>query len=395
MNVLLVGKDWNTPRAGGLDRYFVDMTHYLKRAGARPVALVNEVGAAAGPHVHSFGGSGKSLISRWTAVRRSVSSLFCEHRFDLVNLHFALYAFPLMGRLRPDLPVICHFHGPWAAESHVEQLEQTSWQYLRARMEFQAKRFMEQNVYSRCDRFIVLSSAFQQVLHQQYRISLDRIEVIPGGVDIDRFRPAVPKTEARLRLGWPEDRPLIVAVRRLARRMGLENLIDAMEAVRRRCPDVLLIIGGRGHLENELRQRIRERDLERHVRLAGFIPDEDLPLAYRAADFSVVPTVALEGFGLVITESLACGTPALGTPIGGIPEILRPFDERLVFESHEPGALADRIAAVLTQRLALPDEAACRHYAVSHFAWEQITRQVMAVFAAARGSAADAARVVS
>jgi glycosyltransferase involved in cell wall biosynthesis len=188
---------------------------------------------------------------------------------------------------------------------------------------------------------------------------------------------------------------VIVAVRRLVRRMGLENLIDAMAFVHRQSPDALLLIGGKGPLEGELRRRIQERNLEQHARLIGFIPDHQLPLAYRAADFSVVPTAALEGFGMIITESLACGTPCIGTDVGGIPEILRPFSESLLFESPRASGLADRINAVLQGRITLPDEQACRAYAVSRFAWSRVTQQVLAVFRETQGGVVHEASALS
>ena len=62
------------------------------------------------------------------------------------------------------------------------------------------------------------------------------------------------------------------------------------------------------------------------MRLLGFVAEEDLPWLYRACDISIVPSVALEGFGLPTIESLAAGTPVLVTPIGGLPETVSELD---------------------------------------------------------------------
>lgn len=395
MNLFMVGKNWNTPRGGGLDRYFVDLSHHLEAAGANPLAMVHEVGAEGAAYVHAFGRAGDTLPARWLGARRTARRLMLTHPVDLVNLHFALYALPMLDTLKADLPVVCNFHGPWAAESQVEEERRTAQQQAATWLRYRVKWLIEAAVYRRAARFIVLSSAFRQILHREYGVPLERISVIPGGVDTRRFQPAGTRAEARRLLGWPQDRPIVLAVRRLARRMGLEHLVDAIDLVRRRHPDVLLLIGGRGILEAELRRRIAERNLEQHVRLAGFIADEQLPLAYRAADFSVVPTVALEGFGLIIIESLACGTPCLGTPVGGIPEVLGPFDPSLLVESTGAAALADRMETILSGRTVLPSEQACRAYTMERFAWERVTQQVLRVFDETRGGVYREAGAVS
>jgi glycosyltransferase involved in cell wall biosynthesis len=165
--------------------------------------------------------------------------------------------------------------------------------------------------------------------------------------------------------------------------MGLENLIAAMDKVRRQYPDVLLLIAGKGSLAETLQAQIEELGLTEQVRLLGFVSDQDLGLAYRAADFSVVPTVAWEGFGLIVIESLAAGTPVLGTPIGGIPEILRPFSEDLVFEGTSLEQLAQGIIEALSGQRQLPSSKACEAYIREHYAWPAIAQRMKSVYQAA------------
>ena len=174
-----------------------------------------------------------------------------------------------------------------------------------------------------------------------------QIRLIPGGTDLERFHPATDRAAARQRLGLPAGQALLLSVRRLAPRMGLDNLVRSMPAVVARRPDVLLLIGGKGPERERLERLVAELGLEDHVRLLGFIADDDLAAYYQAADAFVLPTLALEGFGLVTTESLACGTPVLGTPVGATPEILRRLDARLVLPGTGPEALAEGITAFL------------------------------------------------
>ena len=105
-------------------------------------------------------------------------------------------------------------------------------------------------------------------------------------------------------------------------------------------PDLLVLVAGSGPLAAEL--KARAAGLEDHLQFLGFLPDEHLPVAYRAADLSVVPSVALEGFGLIVAESLAAGTPALVTAVGGLPETLEGLAPQCVMPETGPGPLGLR-----------------------------------------------------
>jgi glycogen synthase len=267
-----------------------------------------------------------------------------------------------------------HFHGSWAAESGVEGSSALS---VRMRAE------IERAVYRRADRLIVLSRAFGDELVQGYGVDARRVRVVPGGVDVARFAAAPEQGVARLVLGWPKDRPIVLCVRRLVRRMGLEHLIDAVVTLRREVPEVLVVIAGRGPLETELRERIADTGLQDHVRLLGSIPDDLLPAAYGAADLTVVPTVALEGFGLIAVESLAAGTPVLVTPVGGLPEVVAGLDRGLILDGTGVEPLARGLSEALRGARPLPAPETCRAYVESHFSWPLVARRVRDVYAEA------------
>jgi glycosyltransferase involved in cell wall biosynthesis len=163
--------------------------------------------------------------------------------------------------------------------------------------------------------------------------------------------------------------------------MGLENLIMAVNEVRKIVPEVLLLIAGRGPLSTELATLVQSLSLENNVRFLGFLADEDLPLAYRAAELTIVPTVALEGFGLVVVESLAAGTPALVTPVAGLPEIVDGLSPNLVLAGSDIGPLAEGLKSALTGALNLPSPRTCQAYVRSHYDWSVIADRVREVYA--------------
>jgi glycosyltransferase involved in cell wall biosynthesis len=230
------------------------------------------------------------------------------------------------------------------------------------------------------DRFIVLSEPFRQILSTFYGADESKIRVVPGGVDVDRFKVSRSKAESREQMGWPTDRPVILSIRRLVQRVGLLEMIEAMPHVRRHVSEVCLLIAGKGPLAKDLEARIQSLGLEGHVKLLGFIPDEDLPTAYRAADLSVVPTQELEGFGLVAVESLAAGTPVLVTPVGGLPEVVRGLSSDLIMEGKSVDVIGEHLVAALRGSLHLPDSATCQRFAASHYDWSNIVEKVRSVY---------------
>jgi glycogen(starch) synthase len=369
--ILQVGMGWFAEEPGGLNRMYAGLLRSLEEQGIAVKGLVaGSAAAGVPPSLAFFERREKPAMRRLSSARRSFCMALRGGSVEIVAAHFALYALPLLDLLR-NRRFIFHFHGPWADEARAE-----GERALSATL----KRTVEWLVYRRADCLIALSSAFADILGRKYGIARDRIFVVPGGVDAARYAVRESRREARERLTLPLDRPLVVSVRRLIRRVGLEGLIEAMVEVRRRAPDALLLVAGRGTLDRELRARIAARHLEDHVRLLGFVADEDLPVLYRACDLSIVPSVALEGFGLSTVESLAAGTPVLVTPVGGLPETVRGLDSSLVLPDSSPSTLADALSHALRAPGGLPSPESCARYAREHFDWPVIARQVLAVY---------------
>lgn len=162
--------------------------------------------------------------------------------------------------------------------------------------------------------------------------------------------------------------------------MGLDRLIAAMPEVVRAVPDVLLLIAGRGRQEAALRAQVAALGLAAHVRLLGFLPDRDLPLAYRAAEINVVPTLAMEGFGLTAAEAMAAGTPSMVAPVGALPEVVGALSPELIFRGNTPADIAAGLIGALRGAPALPEAAACRAYARARFGTARAAAAVAAVY---------------
>lgn len=370
---LQLGLGWFPETPGGLERFYFELLKALPAVGVETFGSVIGGSMAANDtcgRVSAFASPASSLPARLMAARAAVRDAICRHRPDLAVSHFALYTFPALGRLK-DLPLVIHFQGPWAAESRAEGA---------GRVSYFGKRMLERAVYRRADRLICLSAAFGDILARDYGISPDRIRVVPAAVDVDRFDISETREEARRNLAWPTDRPIVFCVRRLVRRMGLENLVEAAALLRAERPDALILIAGRGAMTEVLRSQISAAGLQDSVKLLGFVPDSDLPRAYRAADLTIVPSVSLEGFGLVAAESLAAGTPSMVTPVGGLPDVVSGLGTQWVLPGTSARELADGMAAFLKGRLAACSAKECADYARNHFGWQIIGHRVRGVY---------------
>ena len=217
---------------------------------------------------------------------------------------------------------------------------------------------------------LVLSEFSRQVLARTHGSLRVPVVTIAGGVDLERFRPPADRVCVRERLGLGAGGALLLTVRDLQPRMGLDTLLRAVAALRAR-QEVTCVIGGSGALRPALERLAAELELGEVVRFTGHIPEAVLPLFYQAADLFVLPTRVLEGFGLVTVEALASGTPVVATPVGATPEILTPLDPRLLAADGSAPALSAALATALPLSTDAGFRRRCREYAERRYSWER------------------------
>jgi glycosyltransferase involved in cell wall biosynthesis len=353
MEVLLLTNAVTPDKLGGSYRYARELADELATRGVDVTVLTKRLDRDHPPVERTAAGA---LISRFevpSKARRSYAASYPlavasavllalrQHPNALVHAHYPVPALPVALARRPFLYT---FQAPVHRELLSERQGTYALPAIANRPAVAAVRAAERLIAKRASRVVVLSEFTRGELALLDRRASQEATLIPGGIDLERFRPAVRATHA-----WPA----LFTARRLTPRTGIRELIAAMPSIVAEFPDATLAIAGSGESQASLNDQIDALGLAASTTLLGRIPEDQLVGRYQQADLVVLPTQELEGFGLTTAEALACGTPVLGTPAGATPEILRPVDSALLSGGSDPGQIAQAAIALLSDRARL------------------------------------------
>lgn len=386
MNLTLVTSYLYPDSFGGINTYVHELANEFARSGHK-VAVIGPgaPGCASSQdlplyRIHRFPSTeGRWAVRNFLTLRnfrkaaKQVAQDFAIDRWFSNDLFSGLAVQRWIGDHPAHWTAVCH--SLQSAETSIQNSMRSAEQAPFVSMYCAILRRLERELYQRAEDLVVLSSYTEEEVLGNLKITRP-VTVIPGGVDLERFYSVSKQEKAaiRNRLGIPAGRPCLLTIRRLERRMGLFLLLDALGALRSSGVDFFAVIGGIGTLAGELAEYRDQRSLKDRVRLEGRIQPTDLPDYYRAADLFVLPTEALEGFGLIIPEAMACGCPVVGTPVGNIPNLLRPISADLVSKDVSAAGLAATIFHVLqTQNGDLGVKVA--QYAKERFGWHEVVDQ--------------------
>ncbi len=318
------------------------------------------------------------LVSTISNARALFTKLHKACKYDYIHFHQPFTAFGVLkSNLSKNIKKIytCHSLSFEEFKSRTTQPKGLIGKSLFS-MNVQMRKWIEKKVLRSSNKIVVLSQFTQDKLWKAYKIPSQKVTIIPGGIDLKRFYPAMDKISIRKKLNIPQEKTVLFTVRNLVQRMGLENLITAMKKVSKTASDIYLVIGGHGPLKDDLITLTHQFGLEEQIEFTGFIPDDDLSDYYRMADLFVLPTKELEGFGLVTLEAMASGVPVVGTPVGGTLEILGKFDSDFIFKDTTAESMAELIVEKYQIIKKNPDGWAemskkCRKFVEDNYPWEK------------------------
>jgi teichuronic acid biosynthesis glycosyltransferase TuaC len=228
------------------------------------------------------------------------------------------------------------------------------------------------------DRIIAVSNATKR-----YVLSLGadpaRTSVIHNGVDINRFKPSdQARAKVRKKLGIPDTATVVLTVRRLVYKNGIDTLIESAQVALKQNPNLVFLAVGTGPDRDAVQTRIRQLGIANRFRLAGFVPDADLPAYYNAADLFVLPSKSGEGLPLVALEAISTGLPVIATKVGGIAEVIAEGNGTLV-PPDEPEQMAKEILEFSKTDLSAV-KASVRTIAEGTFNWETNVKSLMEIY---------------
>ncbi len=373
MRILVATDQWFPDRMGGVARVATDTARGWARLGHEVVVLAPRHDGM-GEETNEDGVIVKRVLARnrlpqtLTDPRatRAAAAQLAGTGFDVVVGHSCTSAFGVLDA-GLDAPLVYVFHASAADEARdLRTRLRPGRDWVSAALLEGPLRRQTEKAITHAASVLVLSEFSRTILGETSPGAARDAVLVAGAVDTDAFTPQG-RSEARANLGLAPSELVVLTVRRVEPRMGLENLVEAAGLLED-IPELRVVVAGSGNTKHLERLR-GELDLGGRIALVGRLSDEELQEWHRAADLFVLPTLAYEGFGLVTAEALASGTPVVGTPVGATPELLVPLDARLVSRGTDPPALAEAIRTGLA--LATPElRERCRSFAVDRFSWE-------------------------
>jgi D-inositol-3-phosphate glycosyltransferase len=342
--------DLGTRDTGGMSVYVSELARELGRRGNRvdiytqaraAQARVREIGNNVRLVHLSIGNAGqvpKEALYPHLVYFYEALEAFRAHqhiRYDVIHSHYWLSGcLGLLAQKHWQIPHVTMFHTLGAVKNSTGV----------GAPESELRLTVERQLAGQCTSIIVGAQREKQHLMRYYQAPERRIEVIPCGVNLDRFQPCARKT-ARHELGFLPEEKLVLYVGRFDPLKGLDRLLAAIACLRHEPRLRLVVVGGDDRQKPEalrLRSMAEKLGVYDKVTFAGRVDQEKLPLYYSAADVTVIPSY-YESFGLVVLESLACGTPVVATPVGDMEHILSEPGLGLVVKDPSARSLAGGI----------------------------------------------------
>jgi glycosyltransferase involved in cell wall biosynthesis len=247
-------------------------------------------------------------------------------------------------------------------------------------------RWLLDHLIKKSQKSFALTNGLKDIA-REYGLS-SQIDVMPLGVDTDKFRPDIDGSDIRKRY-CDDDGLLVISVGRLVEKKGHKYLIDAFADVLKQIPKARLLIVGNGPLLQELTDQVSMLNIGASIIFAKELDHSELPKYYCASDLFVLPSVIdsagdRETQGVVYLEAMASGLPVIGTDTGGIPDVIVSKEVGSLVREKDSSALSQEITRLLLDGSERKRIGTAAHdYCLKHFVWKEIAKRYEAEYLSA------------
>jgi glycosyltransferase involved in cell wall biosynthesis len=380
------------PEIGGAEIGAFQLAKYLRQSGHKIAVVTPRLAKKSlkfeimdGIEIYRFpsfslpGRLGKALSWRWPfrALLETINvflpyfylkSILIQINPDILHMH---YVFPLgfsglYWAKKLDIPTVLTLIGQDIYDPY----------YIPGKQ----LHLISKKVMHKVDALTTISTFIKDALVAKFQISAARIEVIPYGVEIERFSPLIKGDEIRNKFGLQNGEKIILTVQRLHVRKGVQFALEAFSEVEKKYTDVKFLIVGDGPEKKVLLRLAEDLAIQDKVIFAGAVENSDLPQYYAAADIFAFHSI-YEGFGIVMIEAAASGKPIVTTGSGGSLDIVRNGLNGLLVPAKDSRALADAMMKVLENpELGVSFGRKAREIAEQEFSWDRVSEKYLTIF---------------
>lgn len=301
----------------------------------------------------------KTEILEWIVkAGHYYKKLIKQNKYDLVHSFFGFPTGWFCYRSRNKLPYIISLRGSDVPGKNP-----------RFVLEYKLLEIIFRAIWKNAAALIACSEGLKQRALKFYPEA--KINVIPNGVDIEKFCPASQNTAKKT------DVIRLITVGRLSLTKRVDILIDAAEILARQGKKARLLIVGGGSLKDSLEKLAAQKNLANSVEFKGIVDSQQMPQFYQNSDLYISATMQ-EGMSNAMLEAMACGLPIITTPCEGIDELIK--DNGIIVKEESPEAIAKAISelAANTGRMELMAGAA-RKYS-ENFTWKSVSQAYLELY---------------
>jgi glycosyltransferase involved in cell wall biosynthesis len=235
------------------------------------------------------------------------------------------------------------------------------------------RRIMNRILSKITDKIVAVSEDVKEDIIRYDRIDPSKVQVIPNGIDVERFNPEKNTSNIRKEFPLEEDDIVIGFIGRIVPAKGLKYLLNALPYLKEEFKSIKLLVVGEGSLVEELKEKAKKNNIFDNILFTG--GRRDIPEILASIDIFVMPSTA-EGLPNSLLEAMAMGKPVVATEVGGIPELIKNGRTGLLVPPRNPEALATAIRDLISNdQLAAKMGQAARSFVLNNYSIVEIAQK--------------------